>query len=293
MGRRRRDLSTSTWFHVNNRGSDRQDIFSADGDRLTFEWLLGDVDDRFAVEIHAYVLMSNHFHLLLHDPGGELSAAMQYLTAKYATAYNRRTSRDGPLLTGRFHSTPIVDDAQLCATARYIHRNPLAFVPKSALGAYRWSSLPVVLGRRTAPPWLQLGVVRSVSEHADDHLRFVVTDLPSDGTVGADGRIRAVTLNDVVAVVASVGGCQPADISEGRGGDPARLRMITVTIALGERVADSLGLASELGLDPQSVRRIARGGRVALADDPSFSRLHQEVLRRLRDLERRRSSTAA
>jgi len=41
------------------------------------------------------------------------------------------------------------------------------------------------------------------------------------------------------------------------------------------------------------VRRIARGGRVALADDPSFSRLHQEVLRRLRDLERRRSSTAA
>ena len=167
------------------------------------------------------------------------------------------------------------------ATARYIHRNPLAFVPKSALGAYRWSSLPVVLGRRTAPPWLQLGVVRSVSEHADDHLRFVVTDLPSDGTVGADGRIRAVTLDDVVAVVASVGGCQPAEISACRGGDPARLRMITVTIALGERVADSLGLASELGLDPQSVRRIAQRRTRRLADDPSFSRLIRQFVRRL------------
>ena len=293
MGRTRRDLSTSTWFHVNNRGSDRQDIFSADHDRLAFESLLGDIDERFAVELHAYVLMSNHFHLLLHDPMGELSCAMQYLSAKYATTYNRRTSRDGPLLTGRFHSTPVVDDAQLCVTARYIHRNPLAFVPKSALAAYRWSSLPVVLGRATVPPWLHVGVVRNASERADDHLRFVVTDLPSDGMVGTDGRIRAMSLDDVVNVVASVGGCEPEEIHASRSGDLVRLRTLVVTIALDERVADPLGLALEFGLDPQSVRRIARRGRVALTDDPMFLRLHQAVLRRLRDLEHGRSSTAA
>jgi len=293
MGRGRRDLSTSTWFHVNNRGSDRQDIFSADHDRLAFESLLGDIDERFAVELHAYVLMSNHFHLLLHDPMGELSCAMQYLSAKYATTYNRRTSRDGPLLTGRFRSTPVVDDAQLCVTARYIHRNPLAFVPKSALAAYRWSSLPVVLGRRTVPPWLQVGVVRTTSEDADDHLRFVVTDQPSDGRVAADGRIRAVSLDDVVRMVALVGGRQAADIRTSRAGDLARLRMLAVTIALDERVVDPLGLASEFGLDPQSARRLARRGRVARTDDPLFIRLHHTVLRQLRDLEHGRSSAAA
>ncbi len=293
MGRQRRDLSKSTWFHVNNRGSDRQDIFSSDRDRLVFESMLAEVDERFAVELHAYALMTNHFHLLWHDPAGELSAVMQFLSAKYATAYNRRSRRDGPLLTGRFHSTPIGDDAQLSVTARYIHRNPLAFVPKPALVAYRWSSLAAIVERRPVPSWLSVGVVRSPTEHPDHHLRFVSTDLASDGVVGADGRIRAISLRDVIDVVASIGGHQRVQIGATRQGDLAQLRMLAVTIALEERVVDSVGLAAEFGVDPQSARRIARRGRVALTDDPEFERLHDAVVVRLRQLERRRASAAA
>ncbi len=278
---------------MNNRGSDRQDIFSGDQDRLLFETLFTDVTDRFGVELHAYALMSNHFHLLWHDEVAGLSAAMQYLSAKYATAYNRRTKRDGPLLTGRFHSTPILDDTQLRVTARYIHRNPLAFVPRSALAAYRWSSLGAVLGRRRAPDWLTTGTVRPPSESAADHFRFVVTDQPSDGAVGSDGRIRALEFEDIIGAVADITGVVRGEVTTSRAGAFSAARTLAITVALDERVTGSTDLATELGLDPQSIRRIARQGRVARDGDAEFAHLHRSVLRRLREMETGRAAVAA
>ena len=124
-----------------NRGADRQDIFSDDDDRHMFEHHAGDLVRRGLLEIHAYALMDNHFHFLGRSPQGELSAAMHRLGCEYARWYNRRHRRDGPLFRNRFVSVLIDDEEQLLVASRYIHRNPLAFVPPAALGAYRWSSL--------------------------------------------------------------------------------------------------------------------------------------------------------
>ena len=109
MARRIRDLTASEWFHVFNRGVDRQDVFSGDGDYLLFEQLLEESVSRFALEVHAYALMSNHFHLLVHCPDGRLSDAMQRICGRFGAAYNRRTKREGPVFTNRFKSVAVTD----------------------------------------------------------------------------------------------------------------------------------------------------------------------------------------
>jgi REP element-mobilizing transposase RayT len=137
-----------------NRGVDRAIVYLHDRDRLTFEKLMGQLADELGIEIHAYCLMGNHYHLLVHCPHGGLSTFMQQLSSSYTRIINERLGRDGPLFRGRFHSVPVQSDTQIARTAAYIHRNPIDLVPEAALSAYRWSSYGVYLGRRAAPPWL-------------------------------------------------------------------------------------------------------------------------------------------
>ncbi len=96
-----------------NRGADRQDVFVADADFGRFEWLLGDAATACGVEVHAYCLMSNHFHLLLHCPVAGLSEVMQSVQFRYAQWFNHRYDRDGPLFRGRFRSVLVDNDEQL------------------------------------------------------------------------------------------------------------------------------------------------------------------------------------
>jgi REP element-mobilizing transposase RayT len=125
MGRNRRADVDGAWHHVMNRGAARLPTFLTKSDGLTFERLIGEGHDRFGVEVHAYCLMSNHFHLLVHCPSGGLSPFMQHVAAVYTRAFNERHGRDGPLFRGRFHSLLVHDGRYVITAARYIHRNPL------------------------------------------------------------------------------------------------------------------------------------------------------------------------
>ena len=280
MGRHHRDLTRSEWFHVYNRGTDRQDIFSADGDWTLFEQLTAEAFERFAIELHAYALMTNHFHFLGRAGDGGLSEAMQRLCGRYGAAYNERTGRTGSLFTGRFQSVPITSDAQLTQTARYIHRNPLAIVPAAALDTYRWSSLGALLGRRRAPDWLATGTVLESDSDREGYLRYVLEPQPSDRE--AYGSLEPLTPTtcdqidaavDVVmsrSCVPSAPGVRRADVA----------RMLAVTIAVRTRAAENTQLAGRYGLaDPGSVRRLARRGRVRAAEPGWFQQLHHSVMR--------------
>ena len=277
MGRRQRDLSTSEWFHLVNRGSDRQDLFSIEGDWVLWEQLGAEAFARHGVELHAYAWMTNHVHMLVRTEGGDISAAMQRLCARYAMAYNTRTGREGPLFTGRFRSKPVTDDAQLAQTARYIHRNPLAMVPAAGLAAYRWSSLGPLIGTGAVPDWLSTGTI----EVGDDYLAWVLQPQPGDsGGSGAD--VPAISCDDIDVAVAALSGSEVGQLRAGADRRHLEQRTVAIMLAVELRVATGHELAEHYGLsDPRSVRRAARRGRVRVADSPSFASLRSRTLRYL------------
>jgi REP element-mobilizing transposase RayT len=142
------------WHHVMNRGIRRSPIFETASDGHLFLEFVGEQVLRTGMEVHAYCLMDNHFHLLVRSATGELSSLMQQLGSNYARAFNIRHRYDGPLFRGRFHSKIVGSDAYLSAVSRYIHRNPLDVRPPVALDRYRWSSYGPHLGMAAAPDWL-------------------------------------------------------------------------------------------------------------------------------------------
>jgi REP element-mobilizing transposase RayT len=280
MGRHHRDLTRSDWYHVYNRGADKQDIFSGDCDRSLFVTLMAEAFDRFEISLHAFALMSNHFHTLVHAPAG-LSEAMQRLCGRYGAAYNQRTGRSGSLFTGRFCSEPITSDAQLTWSGRYIHRNPLDIVGRDGLATYRWSSLGYLLGVWPVPAWLSADTLLPASHRSStSYLEFVLAPHPSD-RVG-QGELPALTnttleeidiaVDTVLSVSPGVSPMRPADLR----------RLLAVTVAVETRAADTSRLATSYGLsDRSSVRRLARRGRVHAVESATFAALHDGVLAQL------------
>ncbi len=270
------------WYHLMNRGADRQDIFSNDVDLVQFEGLLADAVDRFGIEIHAYCLMTNHFHLVVHCPIGGLSRAMQSVERRYTQSYNERYRRDGPLFRGRFHSVDITTNEQLARLTRYVHRNPLAFVSIESLAAYRWSSYGVYLGRRRPPPWLALDEVTAlVGSDVKAHRSFVETPQPTDeleaGALAMLG--HHLSLDRLVEVVAAVAGVDVGSITSTAPGRLNAARTVALMLATELRLAPTTDLADRFHLaTASSVRTIARRGRVAATRDPGLSSLHGRVL---------------
>jgi len=152
----------SAWYHVMNRGAGRQDVFISDAQRERFLELLGDLADRFGVETHAYCLMDNHYHLLLHTPLGNLGRGMRHLNGVYTQYFNRDQVHDGALFRGRYKAILVDADEYLLHLTSYIHRNPLEAGIVERLSDYRWSSYPAYIGRTTAPAWLRRDMVYSM-----------------------------------------------------------------------------------------------------------------------------------
>ena len=96
--------------------------------------------ERYGVLIHAYVLMTNHYHLLLETPRGNLSAALHDLNTAYTNYFNRRHDRVGHLFQGRYRSILVDKDNYLLELSRYIHLNPVRARMVKRPDAYRWSS---------------------------------------------------------------------------------------------------------------------------------------------------------
>ena len=139
------------YYHVMNRGNHRDDIFITDSDRNIFLAGLADSCETFSVNLIAYVLMPNHFHLLLQTPLENLSEFMRHFSVTYTVRFNRRHNRTGHVFQGRFKSLLVQEDEYLLPLSRYIHLNPIrtsrfksSDFKKSSeyLAEYPWSSLP-------------------------------------------------------------------------------------------------------------------------------------------------------
>ena len=137
--------------HVTTRGNARQDIFRDDDDREFFLELLGSCVKRFDWILTAYVLMSNHFHLVTQLTSESLSRGMQWLNGKYAQAFNRRHRRVGHLLQGRPDMRLIEKETYFLKVLRYVVLNPVRADMVARPEHYIWSSHRAVLGYAPAP----------------------------------------------------------------------------------------------------------------------------------------------
>jgi REP element-mobilizing transposase RayT len=116
---------------------------------------LGQCRERFELDVFAYVLMSNHYHLLVTTREANLSRAMQWLSAAYSSWHNAGHHRSGHLFQGRFKSFLVPETSYLYRLLLYIHRNPLRAKIVANFADYRWSSyLPLGYGR-LGPDWFK------------------------------------------------------------------------------------------------------------------------------------------
>ncbi len=156
-------------YHVLSRGNEQKDIFWESEDRESFLNCLGEMSTRFQTDIFAYVLMDNHYHILLRTNRANLSKAMQWLGATYTRRFNNKYLRSGHLFQGRFKNIIVQNDAYLMQLSCYIHRNPLRAGMVKRLADYTWSSYPAYAYGKAHPKWLNLGVILSQLSTKDRH----------------------------------------------------------------------------------------------------------------------------
>ena len=256
-----RSLQQDGWHHVMNRGGDRRDIFHDDRDRVAFGDVLGRAVGRYGVEVHAYCLMPNHFHLLVRCPDGGLSASMQYVQSRFTRWINDRYHSDGPLLRGRFTSKEISTEDYLTAAFRYVHLNPHPLMRGRPLVEYRWSSLRTYLGCRRPPNWLCVDHLSNWLGGAAGVAQLIEGGLPSP---------LAFDTIDALAHIA-------LDEGSGHGARTSRTALLLLADGGAGRAGEivtSLGFA-----DAESLRRARARARRRRADDVSLADAVDAVLR--------------
>jgi REP element-mobilizing transposase RayT len=125
MARPLRIQYPGAYYHVTCRGNERRAIFRDDADRRQFLELLSLSLETYGVTLYVYVLMTNHFHLVLCTPKGNLSAFMRHFNISYTMAFNRRHGRVGHLYQGRYKAFLVDSDSYLLELSRYVHGNPV------------------------------------------------------------------------------------------------------------------------------------------------------------------------
>jgi len=142
-------------YHVTSRGDRREDIYFSDADREAWLVLLGQVCERFNWCCHAYCQMTNHYHVVVETPEGNLAQGMRQLNGVYTQSINRAHGRVGHVFQGRYKSILIEKDSYLLELARYVVLNPLRAGMINEIGDWPWSSYPAMIGAVPTPVWLQ------------------------------------------------------------------------------------------------------------------------------------------
>ena len=146
MPRKPRVEYSGAFYHVITRGNQRQKLFRDDKDREFYLDRLEQYRKRYGFTIYAYVLMSNHVHLLIETGKTRLSKIMQGLQFSYTRYFNRRYRKIGHLFQGRYRAIICDREEYLLELVRYIHLNPARMKWPSAVGEHRWSSHRAYLG---------------------------------------------------------------------------------------------------------------------------------------------------
>jgi putative transposase len=178
------------WYHVTARGDHRRTIFCDGRDEQHFCELLGEMREQFRVQVLAYVLMGNHYHVMVCTPEANLSRAIQWLNVSYSVWFNKRHGEVGHVFQGRFKAIVVEGEGWGIVLSEYVHLNPVRIKAlgqgKRARGAdrqgltrppteaevkarlerlrgYRASSYRAYAGYGKRPEWLDAEIILSRS----------------------------------------------------------------------------------------------------------------------------------
>ena len=157
-------------YHVINRGNYRADIFATDGARAAFIRTLDEACERTGWIIHAWCLMSNHYHLALSTPQPNLADGMQWFQGTFCTRFNRFRNEKGHVFQGRYKAFNIQPGRTLGSVCHYIHLNPIRakMMGMEQLSKWPWSSLQWILEPRKRKAWFTPQVALRQSAELED-----------------------------------------------------------------------------------------------------------------------------
>ena len=149
-------------YHVTSRGDRQEDIYLDDEDRTAYLDILKKVCERFNWVVHAYCLMSNHYHLLIETPDSNLSKGMRQLNGVYTQSFNRRHKRVGHVYQGRFKAILVQKETYLLELSRYIVLNPVRAEMVRSAKDWPWSSYRATAGLTEPVDFLHVDWILSV-----------------------------------------------------------------------------------------------------------------------------------
>ena len=141
-------------YHVTARGNERKPIYLEENDFQLYLEVLGDVCNQYHWVIHAYCLMTNHYHLIIETPEANLSKGMRYLNGVYTQKFNRKYRRVGHLYQGRYKAILVEKDNYLLELSRYVVLNPVRAKMVGVASEWQWSSYNQTVGLHQEYEWL-------------------------------------------------------------------------------------------------------------------------------------------
>ena len=135
------------YYHVINRGVNREDIFLDEDDKDKFLELLDISRETYQLTVHSFCILDNHYHLLVETSRDNLSLAIRYVNSRYAIYFNKKLQRIGPLWQGRFKSWYVHDEDYLWLLLRYIEMNPVKAGITQVVGEYPDSTSYYVINK--------------------------------------------------------------------------------------------------------------------------------------------------
>lgn len=154
MPRRHRYCPPGMPMHIIQRGNNRQVCFTSNKDMAAYANWLKEAAEKYGLEIHAWVFMTNHIHLLATPEHPDaVSLVMQYLGRLYVRYFNNRYNRTGTLFEGRFKACPVQQDGYFLVCQRYIELNPVRAHMVNDPAEYVWSSYRTHCFGETVDMW--------------------------------------------------------------------------------------------------------------------------------------------
>ena len=154
MPRRLRLQYPGAIYHLMARGNGRQDIVRDDVDRDRLQEYLGKAALRCSWRVYAFVIMSNHLHVVLKTLQPNLSRGMQSFLSAYANGWSRRHRFSGHVFQGRYRTELVEDETYLWTVTRYVHLNPVRGRLVEHPAAWAWSSYPGYAHRGRRLDWV-------------------------------------------------------------------------------------------------------------------------------------------